>query len=89
MPIAYASAIFFALVLYGLLVLRGLPRAVSMTPRLMGFVLLCAVCVKVTFSLAKRWSLDPVQLGVAWAVALLLIVAIEGLRVLRKRQSAA
>jgi hypothetical protein len=89
MLIAYASAIFFALVLYGLLVLRGLPSAVSMTPRLMGFVLLCFACVKVTFWLANRWELDPVQLGVAWAVALLLIVAIEGFRVLRKGQSAA
>ena len=36
-----------------------------------------------------RWTLNPVELGAAWAIVLLLVVAIEAFRVLRKRQSAA
>jgi hypothetical protein len=57
--------------------------------RALTFVVLCSACVKVTFWLARRWALDPVQLGAAWAVVLLLVVAIEAVRVLRKRQSTA
>ena len=85
MAIAYAAAIFFAIVLGGLLALRGLP---TLTARALTFVVLCFACVKVTFWLARRWELDPVQLGAAWAAVLLLVTAIEAFRVLRKRQSA-
>ena len=87
MLIAYSAAIYFALALGGLLALRGMPSVVSVTAKVLAFAVLCLVCFKVTFLLAKRWDVNPVELGAAWTVALLLIVAIEAGRVLRKMQS--
>ena len=83
---AYSSAIFFALVLGGLLALQGSPSVIA---RALIFVGLCLACVKATFWLARRWALDPVELGLAWAVVLLLVVAIEAFRLMRRRQRAA
>jgi hypothetical protein len=85
MLIAYSAAIFFALVLGGLLALQGLPSVIA---RALTFVVLCYACMRVTFWLGARWALNPVELGAAWAIVLLLVAAIEAFRVLRKRQSA-
>lgn len=89
MPIAYSAAIFFALVFGGLLALRRLPPVISVTTRVMALVVLSLVCYRVSLFLARRWGLNLVELGFAWAVALLPIIAIEAFRHLRKKQSSA
>lgn len=86
LPIAYAAAIFFALTLGGLMALRRLP---NLAVRAIGFVLLCLACFRVTFWLDLRWNLDSVELGVAWAAALVFVVAVEAIRVWRTKRSLA
>jgi hypothetical protein len=86
LPIIYAAAIFSVVTVGGLEVLRRLPNAVL---RAVLFVVLCYVLLRGTFWLAGRWSLNPVELGYAWAVALLLAVAVEIVRVRRGKRSRA
>jgi hypothetical protein len=83
LPIVYSAAIFFALILGGLATLRRPPNVVV---RAVCFVLLCFVCFRLTLWLALQWRLDAVGAGAAWAAALVLIVAVEAIRVWRNKR---
>jgi hypothetical protein len=85
--IAYSVAIFLALALGGLMVLRR-ERVVGM--RVVGFLLLASLCVLATLWTTKRWQLLMGEATLAWIVALLLVGVVEGIRVWRvKRHSPA
>lgn len=72
--IIYASAIFSIGTVSGLVVLRGLKNVALRT---VVFVALCYAVLRVTFWLSRLWDLDPVELGSAWAVALVVVIAVE------------
>ena len=81
---AYSTTIFLAITLGGLVALRRQP---NVAVRGVIFMLLCFACFKATFWLAARWDLDPVDLGIAWAVALLVVAVVEATtRVLRSKR---
>ncbi len=81
--IIYAAAIFSIGTVGGLMALRRLEKAAL---RAVFFLALCYAVLSVTFWLAARWSLDPVAVGSAWAVALAVVIAVEAvIRIRRKR----
>jgi hypothetical protein len=82
--IMYAAAIFSVATWGGLLALR---RMVIPVQRAVFFVILCVILARGTFWLSGRWSLDPVDLGIAWAIALLLVGGVEVIRVRLIKQS--
>ena len=81
MPTAYSATIFLTLTLGGLVALRRQP---NVAVRAVIFLLLCFACFKVTFWLAARWGLDPVDLGIAWGVALLVVAVVEATNRVRR-----
>lgn len=72
--VVYATAIFSVVTVGGLAALRGL-RNVAL--RAVTFLALCYAALRVTFWLSDRWSLDPVEIGIAWAVALVILIGVE------------
>jgi hypothetical protein len=81
--VIYAAAIFSVVTLGGLAALRGLKNAAL---RAVLFVALCYVLFKGTFWLSRQWSLDPVELGYAWALALLVLVIVGATITVRRRK---
>jgi hypothetical protein len=84
--IAYSVAIFLALALGGLMVLRR-ERTVGM--RVLGFLLLASLCVLSTLWTTKRWQLLMGEAAIAWIVALVLLAVVEGIRIWRAKRSSA
>lgn len=78
----YSAAVFSVLLLGGLAVLRSQRNIVV---RAILFVAICAVAVRLSFWLSVMWSLDAVALGVAWAVAFLVLVGAEAITRVRRR----
>lgn len=80
----YATAIFSVITLGGLVALRGLRNVLL---RALVFLALCYAALRVTFWLSGRWSLNPVELGIAWAVAFVVVGVVEAaIRVRRSRR---
>lgn len=86
LPIAYTALILSALTVGGIVALRSLR---NLAIRAVVFVLLCAVAFRLSFWLSERWDLDPVGLGYAWAVALLIVAGVEALRFWRRKRTIA
>jgi hypothetical protein len=72
--VIYAAVIFSVAAVSGLIVLRGVRTT---TARIVLFLTLCAGLFKGTFWLSRQWGLDAVEVGVAWALALVLVVVVE------------
>lgn len=85
LPIIYAAAILSALALGGMLALRSVG---NVAVRGIVFVLLCALVLRVSFWLSARWSLDAVEMGIAWAVVLVLVIAVEVITRVRRNAGA-
>jgi hypothetical protein len=80
--IVYATVIFLALVLGGLMVLRTQRTAGT---RATVFLLFTIGCVVVTLAATKRWQLLMGEAALAWIMALLILGAIAGVeRALRR-----
>jgi hypothetical protein len=76
-----AAAIFVALLLGGLAILR---RQESVAVRAILFVLFSYACVWVTMWVARRGRLLVGEVAAAWIVALLLVAVVEALRFWRR-----
>ncbi|MFL5640066.1 MAG: hypothetical protein ACJ78M_11885 [Gemmatimonadaceae bacterium] len=83
LPIVYAAALFSVVTFGGLAALRAITNVAA---RAIFFLVLCCALVKGTFWLSGRWSLNTVEIGVAWGAALLVIVGLEVMRAWRKRR---
>jgi hypothetical protein len=84
--LVYSTAIFLALLLSGLVVLRR-QRAVG--TRVLVFLVFCFVCTRVTMWTTRGWQLLMGETAIAWVVALLLVAVVELIRVRRTKRSLA
>jgi hypothetical protein len=82
MLVIYAAAIFSVVTLAGLAALR----LKNVALRALAFLALCYVLFKGTLWLSKQWSIDPVEVGYAWGLALALVVIIEATIRIRRRK---
>lgn len=84
LSIILAAVIFSVVSIGGLAALRGLK---ILALRAILLLALCYVAFTGSLWLAIQWDLDPVELGYAWAMALLLVVGVEVTRIWRKKRS--
>jgi hypothetical protein len=82
----YSTAIFLALLLGGLMVLRR-QRAVG--TRMLVFLVFCFLCTRVTMWTSKGWQLLMGETAIAWITALLLVAGVEVIRVRRSKRAPA
>lgn len=76
-PLLILAAVIFSVVAVGgLAALRGLS---NLALRAIVFLALCYVALTGSIWLSIPWDLDPVELGYAWAVALLVVVIVEAI----------
>lgn len=81
LPVIYAAAIFSVVTVVGLAVLRPVT---NLALRSVLFVALVYGALRGTFWLSRQWDLDPVNIGAAWAVALLVVAIVEATRRARR-----
>ena len=72
--IPIAAGIFSLVAVGGLAALRGVK---SVLARGVLFVALCAGLLQGSLWLSRQWVLNAVELGIAWTVALVLVVVVE------------
>ena len=82
--VIFAVAIFSALTIGGLAALRALRT--KLVFRAFLFLVLCYAAFLGSLRLAQQWDLDPVEVGYAWAVALLVIAGVEWLTYWRRKR---
>jgi hypothetical protein len=81
--VVLAAAIFFAVALGGLAILR---RQQNVAVRSVLFLVFSYACVWFTLWIARRGRLHVGEAAAAWIVALLLVAVVEALRSWRKRR---
>ena len=81
--VAIAAAIFLALALGGLAVLR---RQSNVAVRSVLFLVFCYACVWATLLAARSGRIVVAEAAAAWIIALLLTGAVEGVRVWRSKR---
>ena len=82
--VLFAVAIFSALAIGGLVALRALRTKLVL--RAILFLVLCYAAFLGSMRLGLQWDLHPVELGYAWAVALLVTAGVEWLAYWRKKR---
>jgi hypothetical protein len=82
--VLFAVAFFSALTIGGLAALRALRTKLVL--RAILFLALCYAAFLGSMRLALQWDLNAVELGYAWAVALLVIAGVEWLTYWRRKR---
>lgn len=82
--VVFAVAIFSVLTIGGLVALRALRTKLVL--RAILFLVLCYAAFLGSLRLAQQWELNPVELGYAWGVAVLMVAGVEWLTFWRRKR---